>query len=137
MKYIRSCLFLVLLFAGCTFNQYQSDVADNQYYEKQIHKDPSAAYVGEWNAPFRRIAGFGRTRRSVRGGSHRFRDAPGGSSEGEGCADPYLVAPIVVLSVAQSVERNLLTTCQSGCVVRSLPVSSGLIGNPPFGRTVS
>jgi hypothetical protein len=52
MKYIRSCLFLVLLFAGCTFNQYQSDVADNQYYEKQKHKDPSAAYVGEWNAPF-------------------------------------------------------------------------------------
>lgn len=50
MKHIKSGLFSVVLLAGCAFNQYQSDVADNQYYEKQIHADPAAAYVGEWTA---------------------------------------------------------------------------------------
>lgn len=50
MKFVRAGLFSVLLFAGCAFNQYQSDIADNQYHEKQIHADPAAAYVGEWTA---------------------------------------------------------------------------------------
>ena len=50
MKNIKFGLLLVVLLAGCALNQYQSDVGDNQYSEKQIHEDPSAAYVGEWTA---------------------------------------------------------------------------------------
>jgi hypothetical protein len=50
MKNIKPGLFLVVLLAGCAFDQYHSDVADNQYYEKQIHADPAATYVGEWTA---------------------------------------------------------------------------------------
>jgi DNA-binding IclR family transcriptional regulator len=34
MKYFARSLFLIALLAGCSFNQYQSDVAANQYLEK-------------------------------------------------------------------------------------------------------
>lgn len=50
MEYIKFSLVAVMLLAGCTFNQYQGDVAENQYYDKQLHADPAAEYVGEWTA---------------------------------------------------------------------------------------
>ena len=50
MKYIKSSLLVCVLLASCAFNEYQSDVADNRYDEKQVHADPAAAYVGEWTA---------------------------------------------------------------------------------------
>lgn len=50
MEYIKFSLLSAILLAGCTFNQHQGDVAENQYYDKQIHADPSAAYIGEWTA---------------------------------------------------------------------------------------
>ena len=48
VNYFKLSLVLFILLAGCNFNQYQRDTADNQYYEQNIHADPSAAYVGEW-----------------------------------------------------------------------------------------
>lgn len=52
MKCPRCALLVVLLaalfVAGCAFNQYQGDIADDQYDEKQTFPNPSAAYVGEW-----------------------------------------------------------------------------------------
>jgi len=48
MKCIKFGLCSVVLLAGCAFDQYQHDVGDNQYYEKQRHTDPAATYVGEW-----------------------------------------------------------------------------------------
>lgn len=50
MKYFTACLLSVLLLAGCAYNQYQDDIAENQYYQKQTHADANAAYVGEWTA---------------------------------------------------------------------------------------
>ena len=50
MKLIKHSLLAVVLLAGCAFNQYQGDVGDNQYNEKQRHADSSAPYVGEWTA---------------------------------------------------------------------------------------
>jgi hypothetical protein len=50
MKHIRYILLSVVLLAGCAFNQYQSDVVDNQYNGKQLHADSSAPYIGEWTA---------------------------------------------------------------------------------------
>ena len=50
VNYFNLSLVLFVLLAGCNFNQYQRDTADNQYYEQNIHADPSAAYVGEWTA---------------------------------------------------------------------------------------
>ena len=50
MKYIKSSLLVCVLLASCAFNDYQSDVADNQYPDKQVHADPAAEYVGEWTA---------------------------------------------------------------------------------------
>ena len=50
MKQIKYSLLTVVLLAGCAFNQYQGDVGDNQYNEKQRHADSSAPYVGEWTA---------------------------------------------------------------------------------------
>ena len=54
MKQIKFSLFSLLLLAGCSafsqYNQYQNDLEDNQYYTKQIHADPAAAYLGEWTA---------------------------------------------------------------------------------------
>ncbi len=50
MKHLKCILLAVVFLAGCTFNQYQSDVAENQYNEKQLHADSSAPYVGEWTA---------------------------------------------------------------------------------------
>jgi hypothetical protein len=50
MRHIQTGLISMLLLSGCTFNQYQDDIADNQYAEKQIHADADAAYVGEWTA---------------------------------------------------------------------------------------
>ena len=49
MKIIIIGLMLVLL-TGCTFNQYQRDVANNRYNEIDAYADPSATYVGEWTA---------------------------------------------------------------------------------------
>lgn len=53
MKYYRFCLFLTVLLAGCAYNQYQQDVAENVYDQTQIHADPSAAYVGAWSTVFK------------------------------------------------------------------------------------
>jgi len=50
MKHIKYILLSVVLLAGCAFNQYQNDVVDNQYNEKQLYADSSAPYVGEWTA---------------------------------------------------------------------------------------
>ena len=50
MKLIKYSLLAVVLLAGCAFNQYQGDVGDNQYNDKQMHADSSAPYVGEWTA---------------------------------------------------------------------------------------
>ena len=50
MEQIKYSLLTVVLLAGCAFNQYQGDLADNQYNNKQRHTDSSAPYVGEWTA---------------------------------------------------------------------------------------
>ena len=50
MKHFKSGLILIALLAGCAFDRYMSDIADNQYNERQTYADPSAAYVGEWTA---------------------------------------------------------------------------------------
>jgi hypothetical protein len=50
MKYFKACLLATIMLAGCTLNQYQDDIADNQYHQKQTHADANAPYVGEWTA---------------------------------------------------------------------------------------
>ena len=50
MQHVVVCLLSAALIAGCAFNQYQNDISNNQYYEKQIYADANAAYVGEWSA---------------------------------------------------------------------------------------
>jgi hypothetical protein len=48
MKCLKYALLSVLFVAGCAYNQYQGDIAYDQFNEKQTFADSSAAYVGEW-----------------------------------------------------------------------------------------
>lgn len=48
MKFISILLGSALALYGCSFHNKQNDLADNQFYEKEIYADSSAPYVGDW-----------------------------------------------------------------------------------------
>lgn len=47
MKPLVSVVMILLVFIACT-PQFQKDMMDNQYFEKNILNDPNALYIGEW-----------------------------------------------------------------------------------------
>ena len=65
MKYSAATLFSFALL-GCSYNQLQNDLAENQYLEKERYEDSLAPYMGEWVdttdkwRKFLRIMGNGR-----------------------------------------------------------------------------
>jgi len=47
MKTTVFMITMLLLLSGCT-PKFMDDMSNNQYFEKQVHVDSNAYYIGEW-----------------------------------------------------------------------------------------